>query len=172
MQLDPLSAYNQALYGVILYFVRRHEEAIAQFQSALNTAPDSAVATCGLWYTFNITNKRDQALRAAERCLGHYSNDVSAILAEGYADGGYASAMRRVADRLAAGVSGVYVAPIDVHLAYLHAGEKDLGLQWLSKSVDARDPNVSGALRDPFVRDSLGNDPRFQAIVGRTKLPI
>jgi hypothetical protein len=66
----------------------------------------------------------------------------------------------------------VYVAPIDVFLAYLHAAEKDLALEWLSRSVDAREPNLSGAVRDPFVTDSLGQDVRFQEIVRRTKLPL
>jgi Tfp pilus assembly protein PilF len=172
IQLDPSFPDAHTLYGVILYLVRRYEDALAQFQSALNTTPDSAVVTCGLWYTYNMTGKPEQALKAAQRCLDHYGNDVSALLAQGYSEAGYAGGMRRVADRLAAGVRGVYVAPIDVFLAYLHAGEKNLALEWLSKSVDARDPNVSGAVRDPFAKDSLGDDPRFQGIVRRTKLPI
>ena len=80
--------------------------------------------------------------------------------------------MRRVAELLAKGVSGTYVAPSEVAMQYLLAGQKDLALQWLSKSVDARDPNVYGAVRDPFVIDSLRDDPRFQEILRRTRLPI
>jgi hypothetical protein len=80
--------------------------------------------------------------------------------------------MRRAGDRLAAGVSGAYVSPTDVYLAYVYAGQKDLALEWLSRSVDVRDPNVSGTLRDPLGIDNFRDDPRFQGLVRRTKLPI
>ena len=42
----------------------------------------------------------------------------------------------------------------------------------LRKAIDARDPNVSGAIRDPFTQDGLRNDPRFQDLVRRTRLPL
>jgi hypothetical protein len=80
--------------------------------------------------------------------------------------------MRRAGDRLVAGGSGGYVAPIDIYLAYAHAGEKDRALEWLSKSVDARDPNVSGAIRDPLTIDTFRDDPRFNEILRRTRLPM
>jgi hypothetical protein len=80
--------------------------------------------------------------------------------------------MRRVADLLASGVKGMYVPPMDVFTTYLNAGEKDLALEWLSKSIDARDTNVYGAVRSPFTVDSLGYDRRFQKLLLRTGLPI
>ena len=171
MQLDPLNAFNQALYGTILYFVRRYDEAIVQLQNALRTSPDLPVGHCVLWAAFNMTGRPEQALMAAEGCLGRYGREVKEALMLGYSAAGYPGAMRRVADRLAAGVSGVYVTPGDVFQPYLHAGQKDLALQWLSKAVDARDPNVYGAVRDPFVVDSLRDDPRFQEILRRVRLP-
>ena len=98
------------------------------------------------------------------------------MLSRGFSEAGYPGAIRRVGDRLAVGVNGVYVAPIDVYIAYLYAGlyagQKDLALEWLLKSVEARDPNVSGAVRDPFASDSFRDDPRFQNLLRRTRLPI
>jgi hypothetical protein len=79
--------------------------------------------------------------------------------------------MRRVADLLASGLNGVHVAPIDVYIPYLHAGQKDLALEWLSKAVEGRDPQVYGAAASPFAIDSLGDDPRFQEILRRAGLP-
>jgi serine/threonine-protein kinase len=171
VQLDPLNALNQALYGTVLYFVRRYDEAVVQLEAVLNTSPDQPVAHCGLWYTFNVTRRFERALSAAEGCIGHYSADIKDVLSRGFSEAGYPEAMRRVGDRLAVGENGVYVAPIDVFLAYVHAGQKDLALEWLSKSVEARDPNVSGAVRDPFNSDSLRDDPRFQAVLRRAGLP-
>jgi Tfp pilus assembly protein PilF len=173
MQLDPLNAFVQALYGTVLHFVRRYDEAIVQHQSALKTSPGFPVAQCGLWGAFNMQGRRDLALSAAEACLATtYGTEINDALTRGYSEGGYPGAMRRVADLLASGVKGTHVPAIDVFTTYLNAGEKDLALEWLSKSIDARDTNVYGAVRSPFTVDSLGNDPRFQKLVLRTGLPI
>lgn len=87
---------------------------------------------------------------------------TSKTCSRGFSEAGYPGAIRRVDDRLAVGVNGIYVVPIDVYIAYLYAGQKDLALEWLLKSVEARDPNVSGAVRDPFASDSFRDDSRFQ----------
>lgn len=170
-QVDPLNAFNQMSSGMILYFVRRYNEAIMQFENALRTSPDMKVAQCGLMHVFNVTGRSDRALAAAQGCFGRYGNQVKDVLASGYAAAGYQEAMRRVGDFLAAGANGTYVAPNAVFLAYAHAGQKDLARQWLSKSVDERDPNVYGAFRDPFVNDTLRDNPWFKEILRRTKLP-
>jgi hypothetical protein len=120
-----------------------------------------------------MKGKRDQALAAAEACLAQtYGTEIKDALARGYAEGGYPGAMRRVADWLASGVKGTYVPAMDIFTTYLNGGQKDLALEWLSKSIDARDPNVYGAVRDPFTVDSFGDDPRFRSLVLRTRLPI
>jgi len=172
LQRDPFNVLIQALYGVNLYFVRRYDEAIVQLESALRTSPDLPFAHCGLLFAFNMKGWPERALVAAEGCLGHYSREVKDALARGYSEAGYPGAMRRVGDLLAAGVRETYVAPIDVFLPYLQAGQKDLALEWLSKAVEARDPNVYGAVRDPFTIDSLRDDSRFQSLLRRTRLPI
>ncbi|HUE85812.1 MAG TPA: protein kinase, partial [Vicinamibacterales bacterium] len=165
MQLDPLNAFVQALYGTVLHFVRRHDEAIVQHQSALKTSPGFPVAQCGLWSALIMLGRRDQALSAASACLVQtYGTEITDAVARGSAADGYPGAMRRVADLLASGVKGTYVPPIDVFTTYLNAGQKDLALEWLSKSIDARDPNVYGAVRSPFTIDRLGDDPRFQKL--------
>jgi hypothetical protein len=81
---------------------------------------------------------------ASGDCLGHYSADIKDVLSRGFSEAGYPGAIRRVGDRLAVGVNGVYVAPIDVYIAYLYTGQKDVALEWLLKSVEAQDQNVSG----------------------------
>ena len=174
MQLDPLNAFNQALYGTVLYVARRYDEAIAQFRNALKASPDMSTANCGLWRALSRTGRDEQALMAAERCHENLGLEVKDALARGRSARGYPEAMRRVADLLAArtGTSREYVSPLVVFSAYIEAGEKDLALDWLSKSVEARDPNVYGAVRNPLSVDSLGDDPRFRALVLRTGLPM
>lgn len=172
MQLDPLNAFVQAFYGVDLYFVRRYDDAILWLQSALKTSPDLPFAHCVLANAFNVKGQPEKAMQGAQGCLAHYGRDVQGALMRGYSEAGYAGAMRQVADLLSKGRNGTYVPAIDVFAAYMHAGEKDLALQWLLKAVDARDSNLYGAVRDPFVVDSVAGDPRFREILRRTRLPI
>jgi tetratricopeptide (TPR) repeat protein len=113
LQLDPFNALIQALYGVNLYFVRRYDEAIVQLESALTTSPDLPFAHCGLLFALNMKGRPEQALVAAEGCLGHYSHEVKDALARGYSEAGYPGAMRRVADLLAAGMRCTRVRPQD-----------------------------------------------------------
>ena len=172
MQLDPLNAFVQAFYGVDLYFVRRYDDAILWLQSALRTSPDLPFAHCVLANAFNVKGEPEKAMQGAQGCLAHYGRDVQDALMRGYSEAGYAGAMRQVADLLSKGGNGTYVPAIDVFAAYRHAGEKDLALQWLLKAVDARDPNLFGAFRDPFVVDGVAGDPRFREILRRTRLPM
>jgi TolB-like protein/Tfp pilus assembly protein PilF len=167
--LDPLSAFNQSIYGTMLYFDGRYEDAITALQTALRMAPDLPIAHCGLWYSYYLTGRFEQALRGADGCIGHYDPSVGAALLE---EGGYTEAMRRVASRLAAGFDGVYVAPIDVMTAYLHAGDTELAFDWLVRSVDARDPNMFAISTEPLIRDKLGADPRFGALLRRVGLSL
>jgi hypothetical protein len=118
-----------------------------------------------------MERRPEEAHVAAEGCFGHYGREVKEALGRGYVEAGYPGAMHRVAEVLATGASGVYVAPVDIFVAYMHAGRKDLALQWLRKSVDTRDPNVYGAILDPLAIDSLGDDPRFLEIARRARLP-
>jgi TolB-like protein/tetratricopeptide (TPR) repeat protein len=171
VQLDPFNAFNRALFGMDLYFVRRYEEAVVQLQDAVRTMPDLPFAHCGLWYSFEMLGSVEQALTAAGGCLVHYGPEVQEALARGRSEAEYRAAMRRAGDRLATGVHSVYVAPIDVFLAYLHAGEHVRALEWLSRAVDARDPNAISAFADPATA-SLRDDARFQALARRMRLPL
>jgi hypothetical protein len=154
-----------------MYYVRRCDDAIVQLQNALRTTPESPVAHCGLWHVFTATGRSEQALTAAEGCVGHYSPDVKRALARGSSDTDYRGAMRRVADLLAAGISGGYVAPVDVVISYLYAGQKDLALEWLSMTVDARDPNSYAIAADPQIHDAFPQHARLQDLLRRMNLP-
>jgi serine/threonine-protein kinase len=170
MQLDPLNPFNRALYATVLYFVRRYDGSIAQFERAAQTTPDSPIVQCGLWRSYYVTGREPQAIAAAARCFEHYGADVPG-LAQAFASGDYQTRMRQVGDLLVAASGKTFVAPSDVHVAYRHAGQMDLAIEWLAKSVTERDPNVYGAVRDPMTVDQIGRDPRFEALVKRTGLP-
>lgn len=171
LQLDPFNAFFQATYGLNLRVLRRYDEAVVQLQNALKTSPDLPFAHCGLWSTFRDLERYADAVTEARRCMAHYGREVADALSLGYAEAGYAGAMRRAAGTLAAGLPGTYVSPFDVASAYSQAGDRDRTLEWLAKALEARDPNTIAIVPDPQF-DILRGDPRFQELVRRLNLPI
>ncbi len=170
LQLDPLNALYQAFYGQNLRALRQHDEAIVQLQTALRTSPDLPFAHCGLAFSLRYLERHTDALTEMRACYAKYGREVADALSVGYAEAGYAAAMRRAADTLAAGFSGAYIAPFDVVWAYSQAGDRDRTLTWMAKAVDARDPNISAMVADPQF-DSLRGDARFLELLRRANLP-
>ena len=89
---------------------------------------------------------------------------------QGYAEGGYASAQKRLADVKAArcgkqgGTNAWYIAN-----AYLYAGDRDHALEWLKKAYEERNGNIPYIGSPVF--DSLRSEPRFQDLLRRMNLP-
>jgi serine/threonine protein kinase len=106
-------------------------------------------------------------LGAAKGCFAQYDSEVQAALDRGYAEGGYQRGIIRATETIAS--QGIYVSPVDRATFYLMAGDNGRALEWLSKAVEIRDPNV-GFVRDPNF-DPLRGDLRFQALVRRIGLP-
>ena len=63
-----------------------------------------------------------------------------------------------------------FVGPVDAANVHVDAGEKQLALDWLEKSFDARDPSVP-YLGISFYADRLRQEPRYQALLRRAGLP-
>ena len=97
-------------------------------------------------------------------------HEVEEALTQGYAQSGYAGALRRAADTLAARARKTYVQPDSVAPLYIMAGEKAQALAWLEKGLEVRDPDASQYRLDPSY-ETLRSEPRFQELVRRLNLP-
>ena len=98
------------------------------------------------------------------------NSEVTEALERGYAQGGYAGAMRRAAEKLVARSKFTYVQPTRIAQLYAHAGEKDRGLEWLEKAYEGHAPQMVYLNVEP-IWDSLRDDPRFQDLLRRMNLP-
>jgi Tfp pilus assembly protein PilF len=167
-QLDPVSDLIQTLYGVILQNAGRFDEAIEQFRNALRTAPTSPLALISLARSLDRAGRYEEAF-AAEKAIGAARGDRAAIeaLDRGYLEGGYRTALRHVADTLSARAGGL--APVNVAVLYLRAGEDQQGLHWLERAYESRDPNLPYVSNAPFY-ESIRRDPRFQLLLQRMDL--
>ena len=98
------------------------------------------------------------------------NREVAEALERGYAQSGYAGAMRLAAETLAARSKRAYVQPTAIAGLYVSAGEKDRALDWLEKAYQERAPQMVYLNVEP-TWDSLRDDPRFQSLLRRMNFP-
>jgi serine/threonine protein kinase/tetratricopeptide (TPR) repeat protein len=173
--LDPFNPLVRCWYAFVLYSRRRYDEAIAAAREALRFQPDFPVATNALWWIMHEKKEMErEALEAAKAFARVTYNDprIEAALDKGYAQGGYAEAMKRVAEALVARLPETFCLPSDIATFYTMAGEKTKTLDWLEKGLEIHDPVLPYLGVGYPCFDGIRSDPRFQDILRRMKLPV
>ena len=170
--LDPGNPLIHGFRALVLYARRRYDEAIAAAREALRFQPDFPVATNALWYVLHeLKGREKEDIEAAKAFARVTYNDprIEAAFDEGYAQGGYAEAMRRAAEALVARLPEAYSMPSDIAICYAMAGEKDKTIEWIEKGVQVRDPALPYLGIPCF--DIVREDPRFQDLLRKMRLP-
>jgi len=171
--LDPFNPLIRSFYALALYSRRRYEEAIAVAREALRLQADFPIAVNVLLLAMHeLTGMEKEAFEAAKAFARVTYNDpkIEAALDEGYAQGGYAEAMRRGAEALIGRLPRTFCLPSDIAMFYNMAGEKNMALDWLEKGLEIHDPALPYLGMPDY--DSLRPDPRFQDLMRRMKLPV
>ena len=171
LELDPHNAFFQWVFDFELLLQRHYEEAIAQIRESL---PDFVVAHWGLWVAFHAKGMYEEALVEAKASLTFFAPGVpeaAEALERGYAQGGYAGAMRRAAEMLAEHFNRIYVKPLWIAELYACAGERDRALDWLEKAYEDHTIEMVFLSNWP-AWDSVRDDPRFQDLLRRMNLPL
>jgi len=171
LELDPLNALFQAIYGMDLMYVRRYDDAIALLHDTLKTSPNDLVALSTLRSALHMKHMDKEALevwKASYAARG--DQEAEKALVRGFEAGGYSGALRSVAEMLAARSKTTYVSPWQIGTLFTRAGKNDEALDWLEKAYQAHDQNMSYLGVDPIF-DTLRDDPRYQGLLRRMKLP-
>ena len=175
MELDPVSTQSQTFYARMLMFTGRLEESIAQYRETLKVAPDQQVALANIRLVLHAARRYDEALAADQAWAAANTTtggpEVAAALSRGYAEGGYRTAMRHVAEVEAARAATNPRMATFAAQFYARAGATDLALDWLEKSLDEYD-SASRYLSCAPVWNDLRAEPRFQRLLKRMGLPI
>jgi serine/threonine-protein kinase len=173
ISLDPIAIGAHGQLGSVLAMARRYEDAAAQFERLVRFNPDFGFAYRALAQTYTHMGRFDRARAALDEALKRapigaedrdLKDDLGYLLAtSGDAPGALAIA-RDLEHRYER--TGESVA---VNVAAIHAGLKqtDRALEWLTRAVDARDPDVGYLKVDPKW-DGLRGDVRFSELL--TKL--
>jgi tetratricopeptide (TPR) repeat protein len=170
--LDPFNPLIQSWHSLVLYMLRRYDEAKAVAQQVRRIQPDYPVAMNVIWFIFHeekgMEKEATEVAKALFRVV-YQDPRIEAALDEGFAQGGYAEAMRRGAEVLIARASETFHPPSDIGILYSMAGENDKAIEWFRKCFEPHDPMLPYLGGMSFI-DGLRPDPRFQDLLRKMKL--
>lgn len=166
LEVDPLSSLIWALYEVDLTFARRYEEALAAAERKLELDPNLRIGT-GIPYLLYFLGKEEEAFMEWRKPFSIPDNLKA--MDEGYAEGGFRQAHRRLADVQAERARNIFIPPLRIAENYAFAGDTDNAIPWLEKAYEMRDPNLPYLLGPTY--DLLRDDPGFQDLCRRMNLP-
>jgi eukaryotic-like serine/threonine-protein kinase len=164
VRLNPLSAEAHRLYGNVLFWARKYEDAVSRQKRALDLEPRHVGAMSILGAAYEMLGRPQESLAVYERSELRESPQIARV---------YARLGRR--DQALRVLNGLVKRgrPLDLQamaIAYFALGDKDRGFEWLTKAFDQRSGFISAANVNPGF-DGVRDDPRFKALVARLKLP-
>ena len=168
-ELSPLSPIINVELAAALLRVGRHEDAIRQAEKTLETDPKFYRAHMTLALAYDAQGDRDRAVATLERAVppgGRKANHWFGYL---YAVSGRRREALEIAARLEKLSHERYVNPQSIALIHLALGDRDQAMAWLEKAYEERSFEMLGFSGD--VSEMLGDDPRFQDLLRRMRMP-
>jgi tetratricopeptide (TPR) repeat protein len=171
-RLDPVSPQAQMNVGVVLYFARRYDEAIAELVDTLELAPDFGPARVMLGRVYDAKGMPSRAVEELERAQSLLGSRPDVITPHAYVLGKAGRRREALAmlDDLRRIAKPRDPAPIRIAFVYIGLGDADRAFEWLEKAFEARDWQMALLKVEPLF-DGIRSDPRFAALVERVGLP-
>lgn len=168
-QLDPLSEQIGVYRGQRLWFARRSDEAIVQFQKVLSVHPESVFAKWALANTLTSQKRYDEAIAT------HLSRkvprpDMNFSLGLTYGLAGRKAEARKVLEFLLEKQKSQYIPPTEIALIYASLGEMDAAFELIERAYGERAFLIDEIKVDPLF-DVFRSDPRFDAILSKMNFP-
>jgi tetratricopeptide (TPR) repeat protein len=170
IDLNPNSVVHQIIYGRILYFARRYDDAITQLQRVIEMDSARPAAYNILWRSYHKNGdysrayesfiKFQQLIRTKDEVLKNYERS--------YAKSGWQGALNTYIETVKANdAQGSDAYTISVLYALL--GQREQSMRYLNDAVKNRSLEISGIKGDPGL-DLLRDDPRFAELVRRVEI--
>ncbi len=170
LNLDPLSLIITTDIGEQLYRRRRYEDALVQFQKALEMDQDFELAKYWMLRTWLETGKLSEAISELESAPKQEGRPgATALLAIAYARSGRREDAQKILDNLQSVSVNHYVPPYYLAMITAGLGDKDRAFAWLEKAYQERSGWIPWLKQDPLA-DSLRTDARFSDLLRRVGL--
>jgi Flp pilus assembly protein TadD len=168
-ELSPLSTAINLELGAALTRVGRYGEAIEQLQKTLELNPKSPPAHAALAAAYDGQGDRPRAVAVLEKAVSLSGGAPNPWLAYAYGVTGRRAEALEILARLGTLSREHYVNPQDFAIVHLGLGDKDQAFVWLEKAYEDRAFEVLGF--SGLLFDWLSDDPRFQDLLRRMRLP-
>lgn len=166
MELEPYSLQRHQGLGQVFYYARQYDQALEQGRILLELDPKDG---SGFWLAYLHKGMYEEAIAELRKEVAGRSNPVSVHLGYAYAVAGKRDEAQKVIDKLNEQSNQQYVSAFSRALIYAGLGEKDQAFDWLEKSYQAREREMSWIRVDPKM-DNLRTDPRFANLLQRIGL--
>ena len=169
-ELEPLSAYIDAMAGVALVMQHRHEEAIRECNKALAIDPGYLVALYAIGCAYTRVGRHEEAISVHEKAasITDHAPFYLGFLGSAYGAAGRDEEARRVLAELEQRAATGYVPPLSLAWVLGGLGEVDRAFVELERAYQERSGFLTYPKLTPF--DPLRSDPRFRAHVERMNL--
>jgi tetratricopeptide (TPR) repeat protein len=170
-RLDPLSPRISANVGLVLYFARQYDRAIAELLKAVELEPGNVAAHLYLSSTYLQKGINGEALSEAQKAASLW-HDPRALFsfARVYAvTGKRDQALKKLGD-LEELSKREHVSPYLIAIVSVALGHTNEAFAWLQKGLDDHDGPMGEMKVEPAL-DPLRSDPRFQDILRRMNFP-
>jgi tetratricopeptide (TPR) repeat protein len=170
-ELNPLSPGTTRNVGLVFYWARQYDQAIAHFRKAIEMDPNARMAYSGLVYAFVQQGLQAEALSTCQQMVEWWGRNPWTLWDLGYAlaVSGQPDQARQVRAELHAQAQHVYVKSVAFAWIAIGLGEPEHAFAWLEQAYAERDPFLTLLTADP-VYDPLRADPRFTALVQKIGL--
>ena len=167
MDLDPVSASSGCLRARLLYYARRYDESIEQYEKTRTADPNVAGFCAFAIFAYQKKGRFEEAVAAARRISEASPNEMlpRAALARSYGVTGNRDEAQKAVQAMLDLRKRRFISEYDFAVA--HSGwDKEGTLRWLEKAYQGRTGLLVYAKVDS-VWDDLHSDPRFQELVRR-----
>lgn len=173
LDFAPKSFIMEWHAGRIYYLLHDYDQAIKQFQKALDINPSFALAYRWLGHTYMQKEWHEKAVSAylqARHLTGNPPETVEE-LAEAYQTSGIKGYKQRLLQQLQKRGAERYIPPYSIALVYVYLGETDKAFEWLEKAYTNRCSWLVLLQVDPRLA-SLRSDERFTDLLRRVNHPV
>jgi TolB-like protein/DNA-binding winged helix-turn-helix (wHTH) protein/Flp pilus assembly protein TadD len=169
-ELSPLSLVINTELGTALVIRGRYDEAIERLQKALEIDPKFARAYWTLAVAYYGQGDRPRAVAILEKAVSLSGGVPHPWVGYGFGVTGRRREALEMLARLEKLSREHYVSPQSFAVVHLGLGDKDQAMAWLEKAYEERAFEFLGFSGPVF--DRLSDDPRFQDLLRRMRLPM
>lgn len=149
--------------------MHRYDDCISLSRKVFEKNPTLFLVLDCLFNALHIKERYDEAFEAVKLCFSNLAKDFDHVFDQ-YEKLGYVATLNLEGDTLLAQSKSKYIAPGDIALLYIHAGNKEKALDCLEQAYEMRDPNVIYIGVRP-VYAILHTEPRYQELLRKMNLP-